>query len=210
MRSMRGGRRGNLAVDKPYSQACDNNRDPILAVISRWFAETRAVLEIGSGTGQHAVYFGEHLPHLIWHTSDVAEHHAGIQAWIDDAGLQNVRAPLVLDVTQEQWPAFDADSVFCANSIHIMNWAAVESLVAGVGKLLTADGAMILYGPFNYGGNYTSDSNARFDQWLKARDPGSGIRDFEAVDFLAQAAGMVVEDDVAMPANNRTVCWVKG
>ena len=197
-------------MDKPHSQACDNNRDPILSVISPWLADTRAVLEIGSGTGQHAVYFAEHLPHLIWHTSDVAEHHEGIQAWIDDAGLGNVRAPLLLDVTDDAWPSVDVDAVFSANAVHIMDWGAVEAMISGVGWLLPTGGRFVLYGPFNYGGNYTSESNARFDGWLKARDPGSGIRDFEAVDGLAEKAGMVFEEDVAMPANNRTVCWRKG
>ncbi len=196
-------------MDKPYSQACDNNREPILRVISPWLVAARAVLEIGSGTGQHAVYFGEYLPHLIWHTSDVKEHHAGIQAWIDDAGLDNVRSPLVLDVTVDPWPAVDVDTVISANAIHIMDWAAVEAMVVGVGRLLTVGGRFVLYGPFNYGGNYSSESNARFDGWLKSRDPGSGIRDFEAVDELAQKAGMVLEEDVAMPANNRVICWRK-
>lgn len=194
---------------KPFSQACDNNKDPILAVIAPVFAAARNVLEIGSGTGQHAVYFGAALPHLVWQTSDVEDNRPAINAWLRDAALPNVRPPLLLDVDFADWSTMGADGVFSANTVHIMGWQQVEKMMNGVGRLLSPGGAFCLYGPFNYHGRYTSDSNQRFDQWLKERDPRSGIRDFEAIDALANDAGMLLAADHAMPANNRTLVWRK-
>lgn len=194
---------------KPYSEACERNRDPIFAVIQPLLAARRAVLEIGSGTGQHAVYFAAKLPHLIWHTSDREMYHAGIQLWLDEAALGNVRPPLSLDVTQTPWPAMTVDAVYSANTAHIMHWPEVEAMFAGVGALLPAGGIFLLYGPFNDHGCYTSDSNRRFDEQLKSRDPLSGIRDADALDRLAQQAQMQARGDVAMPANNRILWWEK-
>ncbi len=194
---------------KPYSEACERNRDPIFAVIQPLLAARRAVLEIGSGTGQHAVYFAAKLPHLIWHTSDREMYHAGIQLWLDEAALENVRPPLALDVTQTPWPAMTVDAVYSANTTHIMHWPEVEAMFAGVGGLLPAGGIFLLYGPFNDHGCYTSDSNRRFDEQLKSRDPLSGIRDADALDRLAQQAQMQARGDVAMPANNRILWWEK-
>jgi cyclopropane fatty-acyl-phospholipid synthase-like methyltransferase len=196
-------------MNKPYAESCDRNRDPILSVIRPLLREHKAVLEIGSGTGQHAVFFAEHMPWLTWIASDRQEHHDGIRQWLAEAGLPNTRGPLLLDVTQAEWSTPDVDAVFCANVAHIMHWGEVISLFDGVGKLLPAGGRLMLYGPFNYRGEYSSDSNARFDEWLKARDPESGIRDFEAVNLLAEKAGLVLEQDHAMPANNRILCWRK-
>lgn len=196
-------------MPKPYSEACDQNRDPILAVLRPLLAEARSVLEIGSGTGQHAVYFGARLPHLTWHTSDLPANHAGIRQWLTEAGLPNLRPPIALDVTAGDWTVPAVDAVYTANTFHIVSDAAAAAMIAGVGALLPAGGRFIAYGPFNYGGRYTSESNARFDQWLKARDPDSGIKDFEALDALAHRAGMHLEQDTAMPANNRTLCWRK-
>ncbi len=194
-------------MTKPFSEACAENQTPILAVIEPLFRGCANVLEIGSGTGQHAVHFAAQLPHLVWHTSDVAAHHAGIQMWLDEAGLANVRPPLRLDVVRDPWPELAVDAVFSANAVHIMGWAAVEALFAGVGKLLPEGGLLVLYGPFNYGGQYTSASNARFDQWLKQRDPQSGIRDFDDLNRLAEQAGMGFQQDVEMPVNNRILVW---
>lgn len=191
------------------SVACERNRLPILKVIEALLADSNAVLEIGSGTGQHAVFFAEKLPHLTWYTSDLVENHDDILAWIDHAGLHNVESPLVLDVMQEQWPEINVDAVFSANTAHIMHWQAVEKMFPAVGRLLPPGGRFMLYGPFNYQGRYTSESNAQFDCWLKARDPESGIRDFEKLDRLATAAGMLLEDDYEMPANNRILYWRK-
>ena len=194
---------------KPYSAACDNNRQPILEIIEVLFTNCREVLEIGSGTGQHAVYFGEKLPHLIWHSSDLQENHAGIELWLNEAHLPNTPPPLMLDVTLAHWPELKVDAVFCANTIHIIGWDSVKALIAGAGKLLPDNGLLVLYGPFNYNNAYTSESNARFDIWLKQRDPESGIRNFEDVEQLANAADLYIQHDHAMPANNRLLCWIK-
>ena len=193
---------------KPFAESCEQNKLPILEVLRTEFAHATRVLEIGSGTGQHAVFFAAQLPHLDWQTSDVRDYHSGIKAWIDEARLPNIHAPLDLDVS-DAWPRASYDGVFSANTVHIMAWAEVEATFAGVGTVLEGGGRFCLYGPFNYGGKFTSDSNARFDQWLKARDARSGVRDFEALDRLARAAGMELTNDYAMPANNRTLVWRK-
>jgi len=194
---------------KPFSQSSEENKESILEVLREAFATRQRVLEIGSGTGQHAVFFARQLPHLFWQPSELAENLPGIHAWLAEAGLPNVAAPLLLDIERQPWPDSAADAVFSANTVHIISWSQVESLFAGIGALLPAGGVFALYGPFNYGGRFTSDSNARFDQWLKARDPLSGVRDFEAVDALALAAGMTLTRDYDMPANNRTLVWHK-
>lgn len=196
-------------MEKPYSEACEQNKFFILDVLRMEFADARRVLEIGSGTGQHAVYFGEQLPRLIWQTSDVATHHPGIKAWLAEVALTNVLPPLALDVDDHPWPVERIDAVFSANTTHIMSWPQVERMFAGIGEVLEARGTFCLYGPFNYGGRYTSDSNARFDAWLKARDPLSGVRDIEALDALARAAGMALVQDYEMPVNNRALVWRK-
>ncbi|MDP2028312.1 MAG: DUF938 domain-containing protein [Thiobacillus sp.] len=194
-------------IDKPYSESCEQNREPILAVLKQAFADCSQVLEIGSGTGQHAVYFGADLPHLRWQTSDVPAHHPGIRAWLDEAALPNVLPPLELDVSQRHWPSGRYDAVFSANTLHIMGWPEVVRFFEGVGAVLAPGGVLVVYGPFNYNGQFTSESNARFDGWLKARDPASGVRDFEAVNALAQAQGLILQQDIAMPANNRSLVW---
>ena len=193
--------------DKPFAESCVENRAPILAVLREVFADRRHVLEIGSGTGQHAVYFAPELPHLTWQTADVPQHHAGIRLWLAEAALPNVLAPLELDVNRTEWHSGRYDAVFSANTLHIMSWPEVERLFAGIGAVLESGGVLAIYGPFNINGAFTSESNARFDAWLKARDPASGVRDFEAVDALARAQGLVLQQDVAMPANNRTLVW---
>jgi SAM-dependent methyltransferase len=192
---------------KPYAESCEQNREPILAVLREAFADRKRVLEIASGTGQHAVYFGQALPHLAWQTSELPENHAGIRAWLDEARLANVLPPLALDVNAADWPVAGVDAVFNANTVHIIAWPAVERMFAGIGRVLEVGGIVCMYGPFNYGGEFTSESNARFDVWLKSRDPGSGVRDFEALDRLAEAQGLRLERDVAMPSNNRTLIW---
>jgi len=194
---------------KPYAESCEQNRDPILAVLREVFADRKQVLEIASGTGQHAVYFGQALPHLIWQTSELLQNHAGIHAWLDEARLSNVLPPLAIDVTDTAWPLETVDAIFNANTVHIVSWPAVECMFAGIGRVLAPGGCLCLYGPFNYGGNFTSESNARFDAWLKARDPESGVRDFEEVNQLAVSQGLTLLQDIAMPANNRTLVWRK-
>ncbi len=196
-------------MTKPFSQACENNKGPILEVLRRYLRPGCTVLEIGSGTGQHAVFFGGQLPEVTWQTSDRRPNHAGIRLWLDEAGLSNVRRPLALDVLQEPWSAVDADAVFSANTAHIMSWTAVEAMVSGVGRLLAGGGLFLLYGPFSYAGVHTSNSNRAFDESLRLRDPSMGIRDFERVVALAEAAGLAFLEDVAMPANNRLIAWRK-
>lgn len=194
---------------KPFSEACLENRAPILERLLPLLAGHRRLLEIGSGTGQHAAYFAPALPHLIWQTSDREQNHAGIRAWLAEAPTANLPPPLALDVDRQPWPITACDAVFSANTVHIMAWESVQRLFTGVAQVLEHEGRFILYGPFNYAGAFTSASNARFDQWLKARDPLSGIRDFEALDALARTAGLALEEDFEMPVNNRLLCWRK-
>ena len=193
-------------MNKPYTPACDRNREPILGVLRRWFSDRHNVLEIGSGTGQHAVAFAAELPHLEWQTSDRAENLPGIRMWLDDARLPNLPAPIELDVTRG-WPEGPYDAAFSANALHIMSWDEVSGLFVGLAKALALDATLAIYGPFNYRGRFTSESNAQFDRSLKERSASMGIRDFEAVDVLARSANFRLVEDCAMPANNRTLVW---
>lgn len=198
----------DTAGDKPFSPACERNREPILAVLRQAMADARRVLEIGSGTGQHAVHFAAAMPWLEWQCSDVADQLAGIASWQHEAALANLPPPIAIDVRDDTWHVSGIDAVFSANTLHIMDWSAVEAFFRGAGSLLRHTGdLLVVYGPFNYDGMYTSDSNAAFDAWLKARDPGSGIRDFERVDALARAESLRLEADLTMPANNRCLLW---
>lgn len=192
---------------KPFAESSEQNKEPILAVLREQFDAPGLVLEIGSGTGQHAVFFPRELAHLTWQPSDVAAAVLGIEAWRTDAKLANVLPAMALDVKQSSWPNLQVDYVFSANTAHIMSWPEVEQMFAGIGEVLNPGGRFCLYGPFNYQGRYTSDSNQRFDNWLKARDPLSGIRDFELLNELASAAGLVLVRDYEMPVNNRTLVW---
>ncbi|MEZ5507373.1 MAG: DUF938 domain-containing protein [Gammaproteobacteria bacterium] len=195
-------------MSKPFSQACANNQQPILDVLSRYLTEPGTVLEIGSGTGQHAVFMAQHLPHIHWQPSDISAHLSGIRAWRDDAALPNVAAPLCFDVTDAAAP-FDVSAryLFSANTLHIMSWQNVERFFRWIPDLLQPGGLAFFYGPFNYQGAFTSDSNAQFDAWLKSQAPHQGIRDIEAITELADAAGLALVEDCAMPANNRTLVW---
>ena len=193
-------------MDKPHSPSCDRNREPILAVLRDHFMDRSNVLEIGSGTGQHAVFFAAALPYMVWQCSDRRENLAGIRLWLDEAGLPNTPPPLEVDVSGA-WPQMPFDAVFSANTLHIMSWAEVERLFAGLGDILAADAKLVIYGPFNYGGQFTSESNAKFDVWLKERGEHQGIRDFEAVAALAAGIGLTLLEDRTMPANNRCLVW---
>lgn len=193
-------------MHKPYSPACERNRAPILAHLQKRFAQATQVLEIGSGTGQHAVHFAAALPQLRWQTSDLAPNLPGIRAWLDEAGLPNTPAPLELDV-QRPLPEGPWDAVFSANTLHIMGWPEVQRLFAGLPAVLAPGAVVTVYGPFKYGGAHTSPSNAGFDLSLRADDARRGIRDFEAVDLLARGAGLRLLEDAEMPANNRCLSW---
>ena len=186
---------------KPFSEASERNRGPILEVLKRVFSNTRFVLEIGSGTGQHAAYFAPELAHLVWQASDVADNLPGIRERVSDP------PPIELDVDKE-WPKLAVDAVFSANTCHIMSWPQVERMFAGIGKIPTLK-VFCLYGPFNYGGRYTSESNARFDAMLRARDPASGVRDLEKIKALAEHEGLLLAEDNPMPANNRLLVFKK-
>ena len=199
--------------DKPYSESCEQNREPILSVIKPILAAKSHVLEIGSGTGQHAVYFAREMPHLRWQCSDRVCALEGIRLWLNEAALANLPPPLALDVTDERWPPLSSqrplDAIFTANSVHIMNHYELLQLLRGAGRLLPPGGDLLIYGPFNYHGGFSSDSNARFDHWLKSRDPHSGIKDFEMVNTLAQANRLQLSVDYAMPANNRILHFIR-
>ncbi len=194
-------------TEKPFAESSAQNRVPIQAVLESVFADRRRVLEIASGTGQHAVYFGEAFPHLSWQTSELPQNHPGILAWLAEAKLPNVLPPVTIDVNDTAWPVDTFDAVFNANTVHIVSWPAVERMFAGIGRVLEAGGLLCLYGPFNYGGRFTAESNASFDVWLKSRDPKSGVRDFEALNALAEAQGLALLRDIDMPRDNRTLVW---
>jgi SAM-dependent methyltransferase len=191
----------------PFSDACERNKAPILEVLRGAFADRRRVIEIGAGTGQHAVHFARSLPHLSWQPTDRPEYLEGLAARIAAEGAPNVAAPLELDVLNEAWPAARADAVFSANTLHIMSWRAVEALFAGLPRILEPGGVLAIYGPFKYRGQFTTPSNAAFDAMLRERDPDNGLRDFESVDALAMSAGLEFQADHAMPANNQLLVW---
>lgn len=195
-----------MTVDKPFAPACDRNREPILAVLRASLADRSTVLEVGSGTGQHAVHFAATLKHLRWQTSDVRANLPGICLWLADAALPNTPAPLCLDVAGE-WPNTRYDAVYTANTLHIMGWPEVQAFFERVVSVLTPGGLVIAYGPFKYMGLHTSASNAAFDASLRAADPQRGVREFELVDALARAAGLELVEDRGMPANNQCVTW---
>ncbi len=193
----------------PFSQACENNKAPILAVLKPLLHSHHQVLEIGSGTAQHAVYFSAAMPHLRWQTSDLPAYHAGIRARLAAEGSDNALPPLALDVRDFDWSSLDVDAVFTANTLHIMSWDSAKQAIAGIGGCLPTGGLLVVYGPFNYQGHYTSDSNASFDDWLKQQHPDSAIRDFEAVTLAAKEAQLNLIADHDMPANNRILVWEK-
>lgn len=196
-------------MSKPFSQACENNKTPILTVLQRHFIAPGKVLEIGSGTGQHAVFFAGRLPHLQWQTSDLREHHAGIGLWMADYPGENLLPPLTLDVATSAWDFGPFDAVFTANTVHIMAWDEVLAMLDGVARVLRTGGKLVIYGPFNYHGQFTSPSNARFNDWLHAQAPHRAIRDFEAVCAAAAARGLQWGEDIEMPANNRCLVFIR-
>jgi hypothetical protein len=190
-------------TQKPFSQACENNKDPILQVIKTVFCQPTTVWEIGSGTGQHACYFAAHLPHIEWQATDRRENIPGICLWQEQAQLSNLKPPLTLDVSDAAWPCTAIDALFTSNTLHIMSWDEVQLLFDRLTEYLSHNAYMCIYGPFNYNGAYTSDSNASFDVWLKSQNALSGIKGFEDIMFLSTARGFSLLQDIAMPANNR-------
>jgi hypothetical protein len=215
------------------SEACERNKEPIRKILAQSFAHNRKVLEIGSGTGQHAVHFAAHFPHLVWQPSDTGEYLTGLRERIATErraratersvrespvgkppagaheGPTNLLMPLELDVRRLPWRVEPVDALFTANTLHIMSWPTVRDLFRGLGAALAAPAVLCIYGPFRYDGQYTSTSNAEFDRFLQARDPESGLRNFEDVNALASEQGFTLSADHAMPANNQLLIWHK-
>ena len=194
-------------MNRPYAAACERNREPIAARLAEWLPAHGRVLEIGSGTGQHAVYFAARFPRILWQTSDVADNHEGIRAWIETCGLTNVLEPLVLDVLVDEWPQGPFDAVFTANTAHIMPIEAVQRTFEGAGRVLAPGGIFFLYGPVNRHGEFTSASNRSFDAELHARDARMGLRDDRVLIEFAVRADLELAADHAMPANNRSLVF---
>jgi len=194
---------------KPFAESCAQNQEVILKQLQILCTKPATVLEIGSGTGQHAVFLAKHLAHLNWHTSDRIENHSGIKQWLDESQLKNVHYPFELDVRHSNWPELSIDIIFTANTVHIMSQSEVKFLFKGVGDKLSSNGLFIIYGPFNYNGEYTSASNAQFDIWLKQQNPNSCIKDFDFLNSLANQSALECINDIEMPANNRILCWKK-
>ncbi|MCG8314973.1 MAG: class I SAM-dependent methyltransferase [Pseudomonadales bacterium] len=194
-------------MNKPFSQACENNKEPIRQVLEQYFTLPATVLEIGSGTGQHGAYISEKHPQLHWYTSDQVENLEGIRCWVSEANRDNFHAPIELNINTAQWNQAPLDIVYSANTVHIMRWEEVIKLFNFIPACLKAEGYFILYGPFNYNGKFTSQSNAQFNDWLKSQAAHRAIRDFEAVNELADQQGLILVADHEMPANNRTLVW---
>ncbi|MFT4938273.1 MAG: hypothetical protein ACI88A_001297 [Paraglaciecola sp.] len=193
-------------MNRPFSQACENNKGPISEQLKGYFAGSKKVLEIGSGTGQHAVYFAPKLAHLTWQTSDIPNNHAGINSWLDDYPADNLCAPISFTIGQDEWPEMDIDGVFTANTTHIMQVAEAQEMMRLVGQRLPVGAVFCQYGPFNVDGNYTSDSNRNFDQHLKNEKCG-GIRDI--AELQKWAGTMQLCAQIQMPANNFLLVWRK-
>ena len=191
-----------------HSPASERNREPIAAVLRRVLPESGLVLEVGSGSGQHAAYFGAELPGIVWQPSDAGtDNHPSIAAWAEHEGATNVRPAIQLDATTDPWPDIDPCAVFSANVIHISPWEVCLGLLRGAGQRLAPGGALILYGPYRIAGQHTSPGNAEFDSSLKQRNPAWGIRDLERVVDAATDCNLSLEERVAMPANNQTLIF---
>lgn len=192
---------------KRFSQACENNKDPIAKQLNKYLKDPTTVLEIGSGTGQHAIHFSKALPHVTWQTSDLAASHEGIRAWMEEFPQQNLKPPLDLDVSQRPWPVTQINTLFTANTLHIMSWHDIVSMFEALGQYLCQQALVIIYGPFKYGGSYTSASNQVFDASLKQASELMGIRDIEKVMALAEEIDLILVEDVPMPANNQLLVF---
>lgn len=194
---------------KVLSEAAERNKEPILAVLRRAFANATRALEIGSGSGQHAVHFAAALPGLVWQPSELPGHLDGLRDGLAGAGLDNLAPPIALDVCARPWPVEAVDAVFSANTAHIMSWSEVTRMLEGVGEVLAEGGVFCLYGPFRSGGFFDTDSNRRFDAMLRSAQPDMGLRDREALVATAATHGLAFVREHAMPANNRLLEWRK-
>ena len=190
-----------------YSPAAEKNKTPILEELRDRLAPTARVLEVGSGSGQHALHFTEALPELRWQPTEHPAVMPALEANLGAAGREAILQPLALDLAADSWPTGPFDAVYAANVMHIVSVPLGEALLRGAASVLGEGGQLLLYGPYRFDGAFTTESNAEFDQWLKARDPASGVRDFEAVAAAAEAVGLVLEDNRAMPSNNQLLCF---
>jgi len=198
-----------LSPGMPFSQACENNKEPILNVLKLLFTKPVTVVEIGSGTGQHSAYFSEQLPHVLWQPTDLQCNLDGIESWRVHSQQTNLKPAHALNVCDLEWPIEHVDAFFSANTTHIMSWKEVTLFMTGAGKYLPQGGHLCLYGPFKYNGSFTSESNKAFDAHLKDVDPNRGIRDFENMQTLAHELGFELVADYNMPANNQMLVWRK-
>jgi cyclopropane fatty-acyl-phospholipid synthase-like methyltransferase len=190
-------------MDKPFSQACENNKEPILEVLNQYLVGKEYILEIGSGTGQHARYFADNLPNIVWQTSDVQENHLGIEAWIRNSQYNNILSPLPLNVNHTHfWPTDSFDTIFTANTMHIMSWPEVQLMFKLIAACLNDNGTFFSYGPYNQNGDFTSPSNKEFDSYLRSRNPNMGLRDLGDVEDAANQNQIALKHVHAMPANN--------
>jgi cyclopropane fatty-acyl-phospholipid synthase-like methyltransferase len=195
-------------MEKPYSAACERNKEPILEVLRQVILPSdRRLLEVGTGTGQHAVYIAPHFPQLEWFPSDLSVNIPGMSLWFNEAGISNIQKPVRLDVGKDDFPKLKFDVVFTANTFHIMHWKECKSFMKLLGNRLREGSRFIVYGPFNYDGKFTSESNANFDKALKEGDPLRGIRAFEDVLSNMTKNGFELLQDYEMPANNRILVF---
>lgn len=195
-------------MNKPYSAACERNQGPILEVFQKVILPTdRRLLEIGTGTGQHAVYLAPHFPQLEWYPTDLSVNIPGMKLWFEEAKIPNIQSPVRLDVGKDDFPKLKFDVVFTANTFHIMHWKECKSFMKLLGNRLREGSRFVVYGPFKYGGEFTSASNAEFDLSLKSRDSLMGIRSFEDVLSNMEKNGFELVEDHEMPANNRMLIF---
>jgi len=196
-------------ADKPCAPSAERNREPLRAALKNVLTGSGLLLEIGSGTGQHAAYLAKEFPAYQWQPTDLPVKLNDIDAWANDSDANNILPALALDLSQPDWPVESADAIVCINTIHIVAWLFVQNLFNGVGRVLKPGGVMFVYGPYEYSDRPLEPSNVEFNEWLKLRDPNSGIRKFEEVNELARASGLALRADVEMPANNRSIWWIK-
>ena len=197
-----------MLPEKPYALSCDRNSEPILEALKGLIGDRQSLLELGAGTGQHAIFMAPHLPNLTWTLADLKDRHDGIKTWLKDFPRSNVRGPIEYSFGETPWPKGDIDCVFTANTLHIVSWELCLKLFEDLANLKSGS-LFIVYGAFNYGGEFTSESNKKFEGWLKERDPKSGIRDFEKVRDELALKGFSMAEDRAMPANNRLLIFSK-
>jgi SAM-dependent methyltransferase len=203
----------SMAQEKPFAPSAERNREPLRDVLKKVLTGSGLLLEIGSGTGQHAAYLAQDFPAYQWQPTDLPEKLDTIDAWAADSDAENILPAIALDLaadpSKEDWPVQQCDALVCINTIHIVAWPLVVNLFRGASRALKPGGVMFVYGPFEYSDRPLEPSNAEFDEWLKLRDPNSGIRKFEDVNELAEQGGLRLEEDLAMPANNRSIWWRK-